>query len=198
MRKKVSLIALIFQAVSAVALFLPWIYGEEYWMRGDSVLSGYRLHRTTEINFFDGTAEGGGILSYITLALMVLSVIALIAMLAGRRARAGGLLPLLSLVMLAVAVIIRCSTRVDNGYTELYGWWTCRFGWLLYIVFALQLVAAVLGILLLRDRFRNDTPKQTVSVPDAAEELKKLKELLDTGVITQADFDAKKKQLLGL
>ena len=31
-----------------------------------------------------------------------------------------------------------------------------------------------------------------------AEELKKFKELLDMGIITQAEFDAKKKQLLGL
>lgn len=31
-----------------------------------------------------------------------------------------------------------------------------------------------------------------------AEELKKFKELLDAGIITQAEFDAKKKQLLGL
>ena len=31
-----------------------------------------------------------------------------------------------------------------------------------------------------------------------AEELKKMKELLDMGIITQAEFDAKKKQLLGL
>ncbi len=37
--------------------------------------------------------------------------------------------------------------------------------------------------------------KQDVS---SAEELKKYKELLDTGVITQDEFDAKKKQLLGL
>ena len=31
-----------------------------------------------------------------------------------------------------------------------------------------------------------------------ADELKKFKELLDEGVITQAEFDAKEKQLLGL
>ena len=31
-----------------------------------------------------------------------------------------------------------------------------------------------------------------------AEELKKFKELLDMGIITQEEFDAKKKQLLGL
>ena len=31
-----------------------------------------------------------------------------------------------------------------------------------------------------------------------ADELKKYKELLDSGVITQEEFDAKKKQILGL
>ena len=35
-------------------------------------------------------------------------------------------------------------------------------------------------------------------VTDTAEELKKLKELLDAGILTQEEFDAKKKQLLGL
>ena len=33
---------------------------------------------------------------------------------------------------------------------------------------------------------------------DPYEELKKTKELLDMGIITQEEFDAKKKQLLGL
>lgn len=36
------------------------------------------------------------------------------------------------------------------------------------------------------------------SVCSAADELKKFKELLDLGIITQEEFDAKKKQLLGL
>lgn len=40
-------------------------------------------------------------------------------------------------------------------------------------------------------------PLQTV-FQSGADELKKYKELLDSGVITQEEFDAKKKQLLGL
>ena len=52
-----------------------------------------------------------------------------------------------------------------------------------------------------------DTVLQSVKTPksgaviqqtSAADELKKFKELLDMGVITQEEFDAKKKQLLGL
>ena len=40
--------------------------------------------------------------------------------------------------------------------------------------------------------------KQTQNNVSAAEEIRKYKELLDDGIITQAEFDAKKKQLLGL
>ena len=40
----------------------------------------------------------------------------------------------------------------------------------------------------------------TVSVPndEQIETLKKMKELVDIGVLTQEEFDTKKKQLLGL
>ena len=43
------------------------------------------------------------------------------------------------------------------------------------------------------------TPVATSNVvPSVADELKKFKELLDMGIITQEEFDEKKKQLLGL
>lgn len=40
--------------------------------------------------------------------------------------------------------------------------------------------------------------KENKNAPSSADEIKKYKELLDNGVITQEEFDAKKKQLLGL
>ena len=43
-----------------------------------------------------------------------------------------------------------------------------------------------------------DRPTTVVNAISPAEELKKMKELLDSGIITQEEFDAKKKQLLGL
>lgn len=46
-------------------------------------------------------------------------------------------------------------------------------------------------------RTRNDSTTIVQQV-SAADELKKFKELLDQGIITQEEFDAKKKQLLGL
>lgn len=41
-------------------------------------------------------------------------------------------------------------------------------------------------------------PTKTAKSNDRIEELTKLKDLLDTGVITQEEFDAKKKQILGV
>jgi predicted Zn-dependent peptidase len=38
----------------------------------------------------------------------------------------------------------------------------------------------------------------SIQQTSSADELKKYKELLDQGIITQEEFDAKKKQLLGL
>lgn len=51
---------------------------------------------------------------------------------------------------------------------------------------------------LILNRQRNNMPQSNNSQTESADELKKYKDLLDSGVITQEEFDAKKKQLLGL
>lgn len=59
----------------------------------------------------------------------------------------------------------------------------------------------VISNLLIQRQNQSKTPISTITqeIPlSNADELKKYKELLDMGVITQEEFDAKKKQLLGL
>lgn len=51
---------------------------------------------------------------------------------------------------------------------------------------------------LLIERQNKNSAKAEYTSPSNADELKKYKDLLDSGVITQEEFDAKKKQLLGL
>lgn len=53
----------------------------------------------------------------------------------------------------------------------------------------------------MRGRIIDSFKSKQNAVPSAVspmDELKKLKELLDMGIVTQEEFDAKKKQLLGL
>ena len=49
-----------------------------------------------------------------------------------------------------------------------------------------------------KEKANPTTPNNGGAAVSAADELKKFKELLDMGVISQEEFDAKKKQLLGL
>ena len=48
------------------------------------------------------------------------------------------------------------------------------------------------------EREKNQKSAPTIQALSPAEELKKFKELLDAGIITEDEFNAKKKQLLGL
>lgn len=45
---------------------------------------------------------------------------------------------------------------------------------------------------------RNNQPQSQPQAPNTVEQLKGLKELLDSGILTQEEFDAKKKQILGI
>lgn len=58
----------------------------------------------------------------------------------------------------------------------------------------------VSNLLIERQKKATISIQKTANIPSTsnAEELKKFKELLDSGIITQEEFDAKKKQLLGL
>lgn len=56
-------------------------------------------------------------------------------------------------------------------------------------------IHSVINEILMKRQDRNHFAKQELS---GADELKKYKDLLNSGVITQEEFDAKKKQLLGL
>lgn len=61
-----------------------------------------------------------------------------------------------------------------------------------------EAVSAKLQSLFMELKEKSKQPIVTASAGSAADEILKFKELLDMGVITQEEFDAKKKQLLGL
>ena len=88
----------------------------------------------------------------------------------------------------AIAVLlglIPATIAKNKGY---------RFGpWLLYG--SLLFLIAFIHSLILKNL---NTSNQITTHTSGADELKKYKDLLDNGVISQEEFDAKKKQLLGL
>lgn len=87
---------------------------------------------------------------------------------------------------------IPASIAKSKGYS--FGlWWL--YGWLLFI-------AAIIHVSLIPDKNAQQIPCSSAPSPasaagqSAADELKKYKELLDAGAITEEEFQEKKKKLL--
>ena len=103
---------------------------------------------------------------------------------------------IIGLIVAAGLAFIPASIAKRKGYS--FGlWWL--YGWLLFIV-------AIIHVAVIPERNGIQSPNAQSSAPaiasvpnrSAADELKKYKELLDSGVITQEEFAIKKEQLLKL
>ena len=103
---------------------------------------------------------------------------------------------ILVLGIAAALGLIPANIAKNKGYS--FGlWWF--YGWMLFIV-------AIIHVQFIKDysaqtpggRPMGVRPQLQKSPSDVSAELRSLKELLDSGIITQEDFDRKKRQLLGL
>jgi hypothetical protein len=61
-----------------------------------------------------------------------------------------------------------------------------------------QVISDNIHELVFRAKQISSTPSPAPAAISGADELKKFKELLDAGILTQEEFDAKKKQILGI
>ena len=68
----------------------------------------------------------------------------------------------------------------------------------LYIENSSEIHSAISKIIIARQKQGTNVTTNITQEQSSADELKKFKDLLDSGIITQEEFDAKKKQLLGL
>lgn len=95
------------------------------------------------------------------------------------------------LVVLAIAAglgFIPANIAKKKGYS-LGLWWF--YGWMLFIV-------AIIHVNLIPDKNAQAGAAQGRAAISTADALKQFKDLLDSGAITQAEYEAKKKELLGL
>ena len=96
---------------------------------------------------------------------------------------------IISLCIAALLGFIPAKIASDKGYSFVLWWF---FGFMLFIV-------AIIAVVILPDKNvqeQNNAPSQYAR--SSADELMKYKELLDKGVITQEEFEAKKSQILNL
>ena len=102
-----------------------------------------------------------------------------------------------------VAVLLLASIISAGSNVSAIGW-IIRYFWQGYIVLVIAAIVFYIIGKNMNPTKKTEKSKKSDPVPisiqqvSSADELKKYKELLDQGIITQEEYDAKKKQLLGL
>lgn len=108
------------------------------------------------------------------------------------------MIEIITLFIAAMLGLIPANIANQKGH-DFVKWWI--YGGLLFIV-------AIIHVQLIEDYTKTEskTTQQTTSTPmhktvsviSVADELKKYKKLKDNGIITEEDFEARKKELLGM
>lgn len=151
--------------------------------------------------FFDYAVTTKNYFPLIVIAIMIVTVImCLVSIIRNTGERDGVIHPVLAVIALIFGAIYLTSIACPTGYTAVIGSRFQVFGIAcLFIITVLSFVKRT-TMIVPKEKEVQATVNNNTTVIEAtsADELKKYKELLDSGVITQEEFDTKKKQLLGL
>lgn len=102
-------------------------------------------------------------------------------------------IPLDSISAVSLTFILLCGVSVSSSSGRITFYFTEKRN---------EIYNVLSNLLIERQKVKNEVGSRGINnatqTQSSADELKKFKDLLDSGVITQEEFDAKKKQLLGL
>lgn len=193
MKKKTAcLIVFILLTVFLVLCFMPIVFQESHWKITDSW--GSLSHMRDEPTDIMSTCQENSAIAVISLS--ALGIITFILQFAGKEGKALKLLSFTPAAALIAFVILTVKTLLLSFNNDRY-YQEYTLNWGFYIVATLLLAAAVLSFLVAIGKI-NGVDEPSKDSLGSADELEKYKKLLDNGVITQEEFDAKKKQLLKL
>lgn len=95
---------------------------------------------------------------------------------------------LLALIIAAGLGLIPANIAKNKGYNFILWWF---YGWMLFIF-------AIIHVNFIEDKSSNKKISNNSLIFSAAEELKKYKQLLDQGIISEVEFQRKKEEILKL
>lgn len=202
-KRTLSLISFILLIIFVVLSFMPVIIkvtSWEYFGAGIYASSASRLESFAECAYIGSFT---GILVYICLLLAFGGIVALILQFVGKQSRVVDLLTFSPVATAALfmlhSLLFMLPDEMPNSYSPT-GYFSASPGWGFYIALALIIAVAVMSAAIATGKV-NSIPVPIIqknTKTDEISEIRKYKQLLDDGVITQDEFDTKKKQLLNL
>lgn len=199
MKNKILSCSMALIILEIICLFIPFCFKEEHWEYTNSIVyHGESSHRyDINVNIFGVYHDFVTVLAIILIATMLVSFTAYLLLMLKKENKLTSFapwLPILTFALLIIFTIISYSVRDD--YTDWYFEWSIN--WLYYVIILLHIVVVIFSLIL---KFKNldDSVSSTIvsSTKGNYSELEELKSLLDKGILSQEEFEAKKKQLLG-
>lgn len=189
-KQKLNIAELILQGISLLCLFLPWMYTWEHWVLHKG--GGQILSASFPMSFFDVMGNVSILVGLLVIAAMVANCcFIMVPMFKGYGKKFGVMHKILPVAAAALLTAFTIIAAIE----DYYGYCAVP-NWLFY--FEAFFVLAVVLLAFLKCSPNVKTQKRKIVQSDNAAMLKKYKELLDENIITQEEFEAKKKQLLDL
>ena len=195
--KKRNIIGLFLQALLVGLLFVQEFMGQySVFVTSDY---GYRVRTSYESIFYEAIVKAqyhNAFVCYLTIGVIAIGLLAfIIQFIANDNSIAAAYIPVAEFIVLIIFALVEFNAKnIENQ---------CKAGGIFYACLIITVILSAFSILgyqkAKKDGFVTDTAtKKNAPVISNADELKKYKDLLDSGAITQDEYDAKKKQLLNL
>lgn len=204
MKQKVLLSSVILLVIEFVLFFTPYCFIVNYWQYKSSLTyHGIKsLEYKEHVDIFAMNDTIARIFAISSIILVAIALFAYVMMLLGKNTALTKFTYYIPIVIFAVSLLHFLYLVLFAEYDSASWYEDCSANWGAYVIVSMNTVLAILGYLLKQDRFSpkyaNENTDKAPPATEISDELKVYKKLLDDGIITQEDFDAKKKQALGL
>ncbi len=207
MKRKLALLSMVLVLLETILLFVPFCLKR--------VHASYSLRIKEEVNIFDVDTALERVFAILIVVLLLSVFISFLIYLFNKKTKLPALYFYTSIASLIVLLIFVYLVDHHANITFVQGldfiFWVLN--WMIYIIIIINVVLVLLSAFIRFKKTDNipfgqskecitnnntDEIKESYSSNGTSDEIMKFKELLDKGVITQEEFDAKKKQLLGL
>ena len=204
-KSRANRISIIFISIFLLLSFMPIIFTMNYW-KNEAPGVGHAVK---------AWSKGVSLYSrFFWLALLIaaaatLSITILVMQSLKIRNRLSKFCYIVPLIVTALFAIISCmdiASTVPNGEPGgtatwgYYGYYEYVPAWGFFVECALLIAICVISVLGIKGLLIEtvETVPANLNTSDVTDQIKKYKELLDNGILTQEEFESKKKQLLGL
>ena len=198
-KKLISLIQAIIQTIAMVFLFIPGVYSQQYFY---SAMNG---SRPTTKNFAHSLFNASNIAgckftAIILIALMALTIVYFVLCFTTNfdllKKKFVIAIPCIQIVGLILNLINVTSWKYSYNFYSSHSY---EISWGFFVVTALIVIVIILEVFRMFSKIPEKKCKTNSSIASTvSQDLQELHNLLNQGIITQEEFDAKKKQLLGL